>query len=554
MKNLIFLLAFLPGISALNAAVTGKVTLDGQTDHSNIRIKFISQGGTAVSDSAFTDSLGVFSVNLTGGIYKVEFAKTGYQTFYYNNGNALSISSSQVLTPVILKAGTEVFVSGTVQGNWTKNNVYIVTGNLTVPASSTLNIQAGTRILFNGDYSLTVVGIMMATGSANENICFTSGKTSPTAPDWGGIEIRSGASNLSYCVIEYFKNCVYASNCSPEISNCVIQNFSDRGIYLSNSSAKISNNVIRYFDIGNAQGIVAYTGSPTIECNSIYKGSKMGIMSMSGGFIRNNMISDMGWAGVMCEENSHPEIRNNFISDCGKGFDIGTSTQSNINPTIVGNTIKNCVTGIAITNLYADGTLENNAIIDNQTGIKVIYSNPNVPNTPHAISYNLVWNNPQGNFVDVQKLDIGTTISSNANGDPCDAYFNINMDPKLNNENPATPGPNSPCYNAGDHSYGPNIGFEASNGCYYAISGLEEKTLSADIVYPNPIIDVIYLKLTTSGKVSLKLYDSTARLILEQESTSSDTELDLPQLQPGMYILQVSTNGNQMSYHRLIKN
>ncbi|WP_321348335.1 hypothetical protein [uncultured Draconibacterium sp.] len=72
---------------------------------------------------------------------------------------------------------------------------YTLTGTYTVKAGATLTIPAGTTIKgagVNGFQECLIVeqgGTIMAQGSANAPITFTSAKSSPAAGDWGGIII-----------------------------------------------------------------------------------------------------------------------------------------------------------------------------------------------------------------------------------------------------------------------------------------------------------------------------------------------------------------------------
>ena len=66
------------------------------------------------------------------------------------------------------------------------------------------------------------------------------------------------------------------------------------------------------------------------------------------------------------------------------------------------------------------------------------------------------YNNTGGNFVNQVPPGLGTITTTNANGDPCDQYYNIFLDPMfvgpLLDQSPYELTPGSPCIDAGDPS------------------------------------------------------------------------------------------------------
>lgn len=80
---------------------------------------------------------------------------------------------------------------------------YLVTANLTVPAGSTLSIEAGTVLKFQDRTALIVFGTLTATGTGSAPILFTSA-TSAAPGTWSGIGVQPGGSaNLQHVVVRY---------------------------------------------------------------------------------------------------------------------------------------------------------------------------------------------------------------------------------------------------------------------------------------------------------------------------------------------------------------
>ena len=111
--------------------------------------------------------------------------------------------------------GQTVVPAGTLSTQtWEKvNSPYFIQGNLFVPQDSSLTIEAGVEVIFEGFYALEVKGQLNANGTLADSIRFTSNDTvffheyDSLRGGWRGIRIRnsSDSSSLSYCMIEYGK-------------------------------------------------------------------------------------------------------------------------------------------------------------------------------------------------------------------------------------------------------------------------------------------------------------------------------------------------------------
>jgi hypothetical protein len=80
---------------------------------------------------------------------------------------------------------------------------YIVTEDIVIPPDKTLTLRSGTVLLFDGFFTFTVKGGLVAEGTEQNRIIFTSikdeqyGGKSPEAMDWNHIEIATSASSIS---------------------------------------------------------------------------------------------------------------------------------------------------------------------------------------------------------------------------------------------------------------------------------------------------------------------------------------------------------------------
>lgn len=99
----------------------------------------------------------------------------------------------------------------------TECDPYIVTGNLIVDEGITLTIEPGTTLSFDGEWSITVRGTLIAQGTASNKITFTSGQDTPAPGDWSQIVFErtsppatfdaqgtyTGGNVLQHVIVEY---------------------------------------------------------------------------------------------------------------------------------------------------------------------------------------------------------------------------------------------------------------------------------------------------------------------------------------------------------------
>jgi hypothetical protein len=173
-------------------------------------------------------------------------------------GKIFFILAFEIFTLTEISAETTI-PGGNVSGTWYKaNSPYNITGSITIPAGSTLTIEAGVDVIFQGNYSLTVNGWMEAVGTETDSIRFlpvdTNTNGSATA-GWGGIRFVDApdSSHISFCSLRYIGNIFYGSggiqctNSNPVIRHCRISDNKAHsmvsayagGIALNNSNATI---------------------------------------------------------------------------------------------------------------------------------------------------------------------------------------------------------------------------------------------------------------------------------------------------------------------------
>ena len=213
----------------------------------------------------------------------------------------LCISSVQAQTKVIegLRIDKSVHWSGTI----------LIRGDVIITRSGRLVIDSGTNIYFepNTDVSksgkdktkseIVVEGVIIAKGSINQKILFTSKSDKPRMGDWYGITISNPQqiSTFDYCTIEYAYN----------------------GLYIKKSNPQILNSHLRYnYNAG---------------INTAVKSEPL---------IKSSIISENGYAGLICELGARPILSKDLVTQNQIGIVIFSMSQPNLGD-LKGGTIKN---------------------------------------------------------------------------------------------------------------------------------------------------------------------------------------------------------------------
>ena len=90
---------------------------------------------------------------------------------------------------------------GNVSGTWTAaGSPYQIQGDITVDTDSSLNIEAGVEVIFQGHHTFRIYGSLQANGSAADNISFMP---SNTTTRWDGIGFYNSTSSLAYSNVSY---------------------------------------------------------------------------------------------------------------------------------------------------------------------------------------------------------------------------------------------------------------------------------------------------------------------------------------------------------------
>jgi len=238
-----------------------------------------------------------------------------------------------------------------VEGSITKDTVwtlidspFVISKNVSVYSNATLTIEPGVEVRFGGRFSLMVEGRLVAEGTQDNMITFTSNKDEPEAGDGGTIEFNGAQlSTFVYCVVEHATNGITVENGALKIQHSTISSNCESGIRILNGNVEVKSNEI----VDNAESGIYITGDNqvTIQNNAI-KSNGDGIIlaenSTSGVNISQNVVLLNKQSGIHLDADDYSNIAilNNTLSSNYYGFQVSGNAETHItNNSISYNTV-----------------------------------------------------------------------------------------------------------------------------------------------------------------------------------------------------------------------
>ncbi len=208
----------------------------------------------------------------------------------------------------------------------TWNGTIILNGDVYVPSGVTLTISPGTTIKFrkidkNSEQNLfstttpyyhlaelIIRGKLLARGTADKQIVFTSAESIPSPADWGAVNfLGSQESEMEYVKISYAYNGIHAHGSTVKVSN---SEFSHNGVGISFKKetkdvaapwfAETSNLMISYSKFFKNKGGIAFRSSQAS--------------------IHHNDIRDNSFFAIWPKEDCEALVTYNEITDNKKGI------------------------------------------------------------------------------------------------------------------------------------------------------------------------------------------------------------------------------------------
>lgn len=577
------LLLFLASCSILSAQTSGFAFLGGQTNNAGILVRFNPVSPSAQADSTLTNGAGAYSINLAPGVYEVDFSKAGFQTLFYQNGASFLFAGADTLDPVTLPPGLFKFVNGNLAGNLDADTTYIATGDLFVPLGQTLDIEAGTQVLFNGNYKLEVEGRLNAIGTPAAPITFARNPLAQI-PQWLGIiETDVDTAIFRYCLVDHSEKGIEITSVRPgnptwlEVTNSTVRYNAFHGVITSGDvNAEISENEFYGIIAAGVYSATFANSSSSITCNVVHNGTTIGISVFNSAgdlYIAGNYIHDIStylggnfsYGIKMNHYGGDILAENNLIVNVREGL-FESSSQTGLPPAILqNNVVYNAETGIIFSG-NGGAIARMNLISDCDNGY-LQYSN--TFGTPNTFSYNAFFNIQQS-YTAPGLTGLGTLVTTNANGDSTDAYFNLTADPLFNPPFNYYPQAGSALINAGDPSAPldtngtvADIGLRRDFLSCLNIPELNPRVntsisdrdlLSMQVtVYPNPANSRFRID-APADIVSVRIFDLNGRLVQAEGNELQSIEpgeYSVEGLEEGLYFLEITTQEGT-AYKRLL--
>ncbi|NQS97646.1 MAG: right-handed parallel beta-helix repeat-containing protein, partial [candidate division Zixibacteria bacterium] len=378
-----------------------------------------------------------YQADLQIGIYDITYS---HQVYYdYSLPNQL-ITTPTTLQEVTLESlPPYIPLSGYIRGVL-RDTLYIVIGDVFVDNGDSLVIEPGAVILFDGPYYFAIFGYLYSVGTEEDSIFFTSREF---AEPWSGIGIWWLADPTS--ILKY----------------CHVSGTDLAGICFSDADATVENSLIEGNNGNNAGGI--HCGSPNqpvirncvIFNNTALNGGGVSCNDEGQPIFENCIIAQnaggSGGGGVRCFEEARPEFIECVISNNGPYGGVFCYDESY--PTFT-----NCT----ITSNWDYGA-DGDGINISEDSYPTVTNTIVAGNSDAGIEFNGSLNtlvsycDIYGNRVDITGSAIppflGQIITVNANGDSCDIYSNIFLDPlfySTTGDSAFYLTANSPCIDAGD--------------------------------------------------------------------------------------------------------
>ena len=230
------------------------------------------------------------------------------------------------------------YVEGTIDKDtvWTLlDSPFVVCQNVTIMEGVTLTIEQGVEVRFGGGpFTIIVNGRLIAKGTMEKPIKFTSNKEGPEAGDWAALFFNGTgqpASILEHCVLEYGTNSIIVNGGTVIVKASVIQFNSENGIKVLGGSVTVEQSIMQ----NNTASIIIQSGNAVIQNNNITFNVDGVILAgnLSTSYINitcNNILSNEN-SGIFLRMDYSGDgisIRENTISSNSYGIYVSTNAST----------------------------------------------------------------------------------------------------------------------------------------------------------------------------------------------------------------------------------
>jgi hypothetical protein len=515
--------------------------------------------------------------------------------------NKVLLFVSIYLITFTLGAQNNFTACGEQTGVWSYDTVF-VSCDVIIPNGTILQIEAGTKVVFLGHYSMHVQGALKAIGNLSDSIVFTVSDTigfgdiNSNLGGWNGLRfedtpLTNDSSLFDYCSLSFGKAVGDSVNCyggairllrfsKVAITHCRLSNnysfYWGGAIFASKAHIFMKDCLITDNYAGNTGMVYGYGGSlcfvssnPILHQLEFYRNASTGIgggvsFEYSNPEIINCVFDNnySGLGGAIGFLRSEPDraianllVVNNESRFFGGGIACVAASPKMTNLSIVNNT--SAMGGGLYCNETSNSKLYNSILYGNQTydtlGSQVwiwdVYSEPGFYNCDIQYGTDTFGGSTfHGEYVDCIEAD---PLFSN----PSAGIFKLTQEsPCINSGTADTTGLLLPGY---DLVFNPRIMYDRIDMGAYEYDGpvgipvIHEKGINLT-VFPNPIQaeSIVVVGIPRSGNLKISLFDSKGEMILQKDlgyHTQTDIRLTMSDLsfnnrsaQQGVYVLVVA--------------
>jgi subtilisin family serine protease len=369
-------------------AKNAQATLSTTDAHVTIVTGTISYGNIAAYESKANVMPFRFSIDGT--------APYGHDMAFMLNLTANGGFSATIPLTIPTSPGI-TYVHGTLTSQtWTNDRTYVVDGEVGIAAGNVLTIERGTVVRFDSNYSFSVAGTLIADGTSQQPIRFTSSEAYPSAGDWGQIRFLDSCQDATFdgegnyisgsivrhAVIEYGQG-VNLNSAAPYIAHNTLQYVSGFGIGGNGGvGIVIADNAF----INTGVSLSVPGGGFSVSRNKISGAT----MAVSGpGLLDQNSVSEASGAGITA--NGVLTVTANRAAKCGEGMVVnGGYIGGNLLADNAGYGLR--INGATPTVISNTVLLNGSAGIYIAGGIPIVHQNNLVASTGQYALYNATTN------------------------------------------------------------------------------------------------------------------------------------------------------------------
>ena len=259
-------------------------------------------------------------------------------------------TTSAILTPDPGIIGKTVVHQGMILEDTIWQNEVLIEDSVVVPSGVTLKIEPGTHVEFKhyrgykepeNRLRIDVLGTLIADGTPDAPIYFTSDAPDPQNGDWSMIHLRnSGKSIFRYCVVEFGQQGINVWGTAPTISHCIIRWNNWEGLYFESYSEPTIGYTRIYENGYNGLAAEQFNVIKMDHCEVWSNGTHGIHIDASTCQISRSLVHDNLAGGLSADNNSAMTVLGVAIEnnqDCGIVFGEGHNSVDVSNLTFDGN-------------------------------------------------------------------------------------------------------------------------------------------------------------------------------------------------------------------------